>query len=125
MICKLASNSVEGNEFLYPTSTTDSIRARADYTFTRTVDMTTGLELLRRPKEKWSANVIWNPIDPLTVSATVLHTGSFIDGNRDFSIPRLLAPAYTVVNLAADYVINDQVKIFGRVDNVFNVHYQN
>jgi vitamin B12 transporter len=55
----------------------------------------------------------------------VLHTGSFIDGNRDFSIPRLLAPAYTVVNVAADYVINDQIKIFGRVDNLFNVHYQN
>jgi vitamin B12 transporter len=87
--------------------------------------VTTGLELLRRPKEKWSTNIIWYPIDPLTVSATVLHVGSFIDGNRDFSIPRLLAPAYTVVNLAADYVINDQVKIFGRVDNVFNVHYQN
>jgi len=59
------------------------------------------------------------------VSATVLHTGSFIDVSRDFSIPRLLAPGYTVVNFAADYVVSDQVKIFGRVDNLFNVHYQN
>jgi vitamin B12 transporter len=117
--------TTEGTESFVTAAITDRVRVRADYTFTRTVDVTTGLELLRRPKEKWSANVIWNPIDPLTVSATVLHTGSFIDGNRDFSIPRLLAPAYTVVNLAADYVINDQVKIFGRVDNVFNVHYQN
>jgi vitamin B12 transporter len=117
--------TTEGTESFVTAAITDRVRVRADYTFTRTVDVTTGLELLRRPKEKWSANVIWNPIDPLTVSATVLHTGSFIDGNRDFSIPRLLAPAYTVVNLAADYAINDQVKIFGRVDNVFNVHYQN
>ena len=117
--------TTEGTENFVTAAITDRVRVRADYTFTRTVDVTTGLELLRRPKEKWSANIIWNPIDPLTVSATVLHIGSFIDGNRDFSIPRLLAPAYTVVNLAADYVINDQVKIFGRVDNVFNVHYQN
>src|SRR5882757_704975 len=117
--------TTEGTESFVTATITDGVRVRADYTFTRTVDVTTGLELLRRPKEKWSANVIWNPIDPLTVSATVLHTGSFIDGNRDFSIPRLLAPAYTVVNVAAEYVINDQVKIFGRVDNVFNVHYQN
>ena len=115
----------EGTENFVAASITDRIRVRADYTFTRTVDATTGLELLRRPKEKWSANVIWNPIDPLTLSATVLHTGSFIDANRDFSILRLLAPAYTVVNVAADYAVTDQIKVFGRVDNLFNVHYQN
>ncbi len=117
--------TTEGTENFVSAVITDRLRVRADYTFTRTVDAGTKLELLRRPKEKWSTNVIWNPIDPLTLSATVLHTGSFIDGNRSFSIPRLLAPAYTVVNLAADYVINDQIKIFGRVDNLFNVRYQN
>ena len=115
----------EGTENFVAATITDRLRVRADYTFTRAVDTTTGLELLRRPKEKWSANLIWNPIDPLTLSATVLHTGSFIDANRDFTIPRLLAPGYTVVNVAADYVISDQIKIFGRVDNLFNVHYQN
>jgi vitamin B12 transporter len=115
----------EGTENFVSAVITDRVRVRADYTFTRTVDAITGLELLRRPKEKWSANIIWNPIDPLTISATVLHTGSFIDVNRDFSIPRLLAPGYTVVNVAADYVVTDQVKVFGRVDNLFNVHYQN
>jgi vitamin B12 transporter len=117
--------TTEGTENFVAAIITDRVRVRADYTFTRTVDATTGLELLRRPKDKWSANVIWNPIDPLTLSATVLHTGSFVDGNRDFSIPRLLAPAYTIVNVAADYVITDQIKVFGRVDNLFNVHYQN
>jgi len=115
----------EGTENFVSAGITDRVRVRADYTSTRTSDVMTGLELLRRPKEKWSVNVIWNPIDPLTVSATVLHTGSFIDVNRDFSIPLLLAPGYTVVNFAADYVVSDQVKIFGRVDNLFNVHYQN
>jgi vitamin B12 transporter len=115
----------EGTENFVSAAITDRVRVRADYTFTRTVDAITGLELLRRPKEKWSANVVWNPIDPLTLSATVLHTGSFIDVSRDFSIPRLLAPGYTVVNLAADYAVTDQVKIFGRVDNLFNVRYQN
>ena len=115
----------EGTESFVAAAITDRLRVRGDYTFTRAVDATAGLELLRRPKEKWSANVIWNPIDPLTLSATVLHVGSFVDGNRDFSIPRLLAPAYTVVNVAAEYLVTDQVKVFGRVDNLANVHYQN
>jgi vitamin B12 transporter len=30
-----------------------------------------------------------------------------------------------VFNVAADYAVTDQVKVFGRVDNLFNVHYQN
>jgi vitamin B12 transporter len=117
--------TTEGTESFVSAAITDRVRVRADYTFTRAVDATSGLELLRRPKEKWSANVIWSPIDPLTLSATLLHTGSFIDANRSFTIPRLLAPAYTVVNVAADYAVSDQLKIFGRVDNLFNVHYQN
>lgn len=115
----------EGTENFVTAKVTDSVRVRADYTFTRAVDVTTGLELLRRPREKWSTSVIWNPVERLALSATVLHTGSFIDVSRDFSIPRLLAPAYTIVNVAADYAISDQTKVFARVDNLFNVHYQN
>jgi vitamin B12 transporter len=115
----------EGSESFVAAAITDRLRVRADYTFTRAVDATAGLQLLRRPKEKWSANLIWTPIDPLTLSATVLHVGSFVDGSRDFSIPRLLAPAYTVVNVAAEYRVTDQLKAFGRIDNLANAHYQN
>ena len=61
----------EGTESFVSAAITDRVRVRADYTFTRAVDATSGLELLRRPKEKWSANVVWNPIDPLTLSATL------------------------------------------------------
>jgi vitamin B12 transporter len=51
--------------------------------------------------------------------------GSFIDGNRDFSIQRLSAPGYTLVNLAANYEVNEHFSAFGRIDNLFNVLYQN
>ncbi len=115
----------EGSESFIAATVTEHLRLRADYTFTRAVDAGTGLELLRRPKDKWSLSAVWTPNDQLTLSATVLHIGSFIDGNRDFSVPRLLAKDYTVVNIAGDYVVNDQVKLFARVDNLFDVRYQN
>jgi vitamin B12 transporter len=35
------------------------------------------------------------------------------------------APGYTIVNLRSDYALNDQVKVFARIDNLANVHYQN
>jgi len=124
-LANIGHATTDATETFVSARITDRVRVRADYTFTRAVDTDAGLELLRRPKEKWSANVIWNPIDPLTLSATLLHIGSFVDASRDFSIPRLLAPGYTLLHLAAEYVVTDQLKVFGRVDNATNAHYQN
>jgi vitamin B12 transporter len=55
----------------------------------------------------------------------VLTVSSWVDGNRDFSIPRLNAPPYTVVNLSGSYDINANFAVFARVDNLFDRHYQN
>jgi vitamin B12 transporter len=114
----------EGTENFVNFNVIDRVKVRADYTFTRTVDADTGLQLLRRPKEKFSVTALWNPIDPLTLSATVLHVSDWSDIDRNTGAP-VAAPGYTVVNLRADYAINDQLKLFGRIDNVANVHYQN
>jgi vitamin B12 transporter len=117
--------TTEGTESFFQATITDRLRVRADYTFTRAVDAMTGIQLLRRPKEKWSTTASWIPIDPLTLSATVLHVSDWLDVTRDGSASGIVAPGYTIVNLRADYGINDQVKIFGRIDNLFNLHYQN
>jgi vitamin B12 transporter len=115
----------EGTESFVTASIIDRVKVRADYTVTRAVDASTGLELIRRPKEKFSVTAIWNPIDPLTLSATVLRVSDWIDNSRDFSQTNIVAPGYTTINLRADYAINDQLKVFGRIDNAANVHYQN
>jgi len=51
--------------------------------------------------------------------------GGWIDANRNFTIPRLTTPGYTVVNVAGSYVINQNVTAFARVDNLFDKRYQN
>ena len=117
--------TTEGVETFAAAVLTDRLKVRGDYTYTRAVDATTGLELLRRPKHKASMTVAWNPYEPLVLSATVLHVGSWIDGNRSFSIPRLTAPGYTVVNVAANYTVNQHMKLFARADNLFDEKYQN
>jgi vitamin B12 transporter len=117
--------TTEGTENFVLANITDRFRIRADYTFTRAVNADTGIQLLRRPKNKWSTTATWNPIDPLTLSATVLHVSDFLDVTRDGTASGITAPGYTTVKLTGDYAINDQLKIFGRVENLFNVHYQN
>jgi vitamin B12 transporter len=103
---------------------TENVKVRGDYTATRTRDETTGLELTRRPRNKASLSAIWTPIDRLSLSTTVLYVGSWVDINRNGSIPRLDAPQYTTVNIAANYEVDKHVAVFARADNLFNYQYQ-
>ena len=59
------------------------------------------------------------------LSATVLHVSDGLHVTRDGSQSGIVAPGYTIVNLRGGYAISDQVKAFGRIDNLFNLHYQN
>ena len=117
--------TTEGTENFVLFNITNRFNIRGDYTFTRAVDTSTGIQLLRRPKEKWSTTATWKPIDPLTLSATVLHVSSWLDVPRDGPGTNIYAPGYTIVNLRSDYAINDQIKLYSRIDNLFNVHYEN
>ena len=114
-----------GAETFASVAVTDRFTVRADYTYTIARDATTDLELLRRPRHKGSISAVWRPIDPLTLSGTIISVGEFIDANRDFSIPRLTAPGYTIVNVAANYTIDKHATVFGRIDNLFDKRYQN
>jgi vitamin B12 transporter len=100
-------------------------RVRADYTFTLAKDEIARQELLRRPRHKASATATWTPMEKLTLSATLLYVGPWVDGNRDFSVPRLKAKGATLVNLAAEYKATDKVTVFGRVDNLFDKRWEN
>jgi vitamin B12 transporter len=96
-----------------------------DYTFTEATDEVLHQELLRRPKHKASLNTEWHATKRLSLNATVLSVSSWIDGNRDFSIQRLSAPAYTTADLAASYDLTAHLTVYGRVNNLFDRHYEN
>ena len=114
-----------GYEAFASAAVTDRLRLRADYTYTKAIDAITELELLRRPRHKYTLAAEWNPTDQLLLSATWLRVSTWIDGNRDFSIQRLTAPGYAVLNLAANYTVNQYTTVFGRIDNLLNERYQN
>ena len=116
--------TTEGVEAFLFVAVTDRFKVRADYTYTRAVDDTTGLELLRRPKHKASLTASWLPTDRLSFSATLLYVGSQVDGDRSFSIPRLDTDPYFVVNLAAEYTLNKSVALFTRIDNLLDRRYE-
>jgi vitamin B12 transporter len=98
---------------------------RLDYTYTEAKDEIANEELLRRPKHVGSLNAEWHATKRLSLNATVLSSSSWIDGNRDFSISRLTAPGYTIVDVAGSYDITTKVALYARVDNLFDRHYEN
>lgn len=114
-----------GAEAFVSVKLSDEFNIRGDYTNTVTKNLIAGQELLRRPRHKGSVTAFWTPIPDLTLSATLVVIGSFVDGNRDFSIPRLKAPGFTTVNFAVDYQVSENLSVFGRVDNLFDERYEN
>jgi vitamin B12 transporter len=97
---------------------------RLDYTYTVAQDDILHEELLRRPRDKWNFDTRWQATSKLSLDASLLSVSSWVDGTRDFSIPRLNAPGYTTVNVAANYQLTHQLTLFGRVNNLFNEHYE-
>jgi vitamin B12 transporter len=70
-------------------------------------------------------NAAWQANTHLSLNATVLTLSSWIDGNRDFSIPRFEAPGYTTVDVAASYDITSRLALFGRLNNLLDRRYEN
>ena len=102
---------------------TPDFTLRGDYTYTIARDDLTGDELLRRPKNKATVTASWKATEKLTLSSTFNYVGSWADIDREASFD-LRAPSYKTVNLAANYAVNGNLAVFGRIDNLFNAQYE-
>ena len=102
-----------------------TLTVRVDYTYTQATDDVLHQELLRRPKQKIDLDAAWQAAGALSFDATLLYVGSWIDGNRDFSIPRLQAAGYTTVNLAGNYDLSRLFSVYARLNNLLDRHYEN
>lgn len=103
----------------------DILSVRFDYTYTEAKDDILHQALLRRPRNKFNFDTRWQATKALSFDADLVAIGSFIDGNRDFSIPRLKASGYTTVDLAANFDVNSAISLYGRITNAFDEHYEN
>ncbi len=122
-VVNIGQARTSGVEVFTTVDLTANLRVRADYTFTDAVNEVTGEQLARRPRHKFGASLGWTPIDPLLVTLSVLYTGESGDFDRVAFAPSTL-PSYTVVNVAADYKLNETATLFGRIDNLFDEQYQ-
>jgi len=115
--------TTQGAEAFAALVLSNRVNLRVDYTYTEARDDLTGLELLRRPQNKASFTANWRATDRLTLTGQVVYVGSWLDYNRP-GTAELMAPGYTLVNLAANYAVTDRISVFGRINNLLNQQYE-
>jgi hypothetical protein len=112
--------TTQGVESFIPYQPWKTLTLRIDYTYTEATDDATQEELLRRPKNKGSFDAAWQITPVWLTTFDVLTVGTWVDGNRDFSVPRLDAPTYTTVDLATTYELTQRLALIARIDNLLD-----
>lgn len=98
----------------------ERVAVRIDHTYTSAEDRSSNEDLLRRPSHQLRAKLEVRPIDGTTLSTSVLYVGH----RRDIGANgRESLSGYTVANVAATYQLRPGLKLFGRIDNLFDRDY--
>ncbi len=100
----------------------DDTSLTASYTHTDAFDRTTNTRLLRRPPNKYSLGVSQFLLDQKANVSANLRWSDYRNDVGAFG-PTVLQ-SYTVANLQAYYDWKPSVRLFGRIDNVFDEKYE-
>ena len=101
----------------------DWVEIRLDHTYLRAEDAAEGEDLLRRPKHKASAALTLYPLDGASVALDAVYVGRRADGDA-LLFERISKGSTTVVNIAGSYQIGDHVRLFARIENLFDRDYE-
>lgn len=114
----IAEAEAKGVEFELSFEAMSNLVFGFNYTYIDTRDKSTDKELLRRPKNKYSANINYGVVPKANVNLGLNYFGE----RNEYGGGR--SPSYTVVDMAGSYKVNDEVKIFSRVDNLLDSGYE-
>lgn len=116
--------TTEGVETGVDWTVSSRLDLQANYTYTQAHDDTGETTLLRRPKHKASVGAQVQATDKLSLSATALYVGNWVDVSRSGDASGIVAGGYATANLAATYSLGHGLELFGRVDNLLDRKYQ-
>ncbi len=123
----IARATTQGVELTTSVHPIDVLTLRAGYTYTKTEDKNTGLELLLRPKNKISADGNYRFLKNAHLNLGIIYVGTRFNTVYDpttFAATRVKMGEYLLANLAASYDISKNLQIIGRVDNLFDRNYE-
>jgi len=99
------------------------LHLRGNYSLIGTRNLSAGLEgnrLARTPDDMGSVDLVWDALPGLQLSSGVRHVGKRFDDAYN----TVVLKAYTLLDLRADYTLNDHVALFGRIENAGDTRYE-
>ncbi|XGC80770.1 TonB-dependent receptor plug domain-containing protein [Bdellovibrio bacteriovorus] len=118
----IASAQSEGFELQGRYKILNSLSVKANYTYLETKDNTTNLRLLRRPMNAYSVSAIYTH-DLLEGSLQYRYVGDRADVDPN-TFARTENSSYDVVSLKGSYKFSEDIKLTGRIENLFDRKYQ-
>lgn len=114
---------IHGAEAFIHATPFDPLTVRLDYTYTDAEDDDTGDRLLRRPKHKLDMDVGYRPVPKASINLALNLVSDYADISRE-SGNTINGDDYVVLAVTAEYDINRQWRVFGRVENLTDEHYE-
>jgi vitamin B12 transporter len=102
---------------------TDGLHLRGNYSFLSARNETAGLagrHLPRTPDGMGGLDATWDATPRLQLGGDVRYVGKRFDDTAN----TVALAAYTLVDLRAEYTLNDRLSLYGRVENAGGVKYQ-
>ncbi|MBT6330205.1 MAG: TonB-dependent receptor, partial [Kordiimonadaceae bacterium] len=114
----IAQARTKGFEIFIDAVLSEEISFSANYTYTDAVNSLSEEALPRVPRNMAYGEIRWQVMPPLNVSFSV----SYNDKTTDPFSPD--TDSWTRTDFRATYQINEMFELYGRIDNLFNVEYQ-
>jgi vitamin B12 transporter len=121
----ISQAKTQGFESAVSATLSDTVSARVAYTYTDTQDDKTGEALLRRPKNKGSVALTYTPTTRFVTTLAWRAYSSRFDNDFSGAAPQRIALAgYGLVDINASYELSKNIKLFTRIENLFDQEYQ-
>jgi len=115
----------QGVESFVTLNPTKDLTLRLNHTYTDTEDTKSHESLRRRPKNKFSIDIAYHFLKKGNINLNIAYVGERDD--KDFSSfpsKRVILDDYVLANLSMSYDITENLKIFGRLNNLFDEKYE-
>lgn len=99
------------------------ISSRIDVTYSRSENDLTNLPIIRLPKFKSRFSMNYRPTEAANANLGLTYTGRRYDTDFEDFADKILS-SYLVVDLALSYAVWNQVRLTGRVENLFDEDYE-
>jgi len=98
---------------------------RAGYTRLEAKDLDSGADLLRRPRDKFSASLDYGFLNKWALHVGLVYVGKRPD--KDYSVwpyPDVILSGYTLLDAALSFDLSQRLQVFGRLDNMLDQKYE-